>query len=113
MNSSRRDAPAADVDRWRSQRERSSYFFDVRTPEEYESGRLPGFRPVPGGQLVRETEMVVPVRGARIVLVDDDGARANMTASWLAQMVWDVHVVDGVSAGDFREQGPWRAPLPS
>ncbi|SIR02305.1 Rhodanese-related sulfurtransferase [Aromatoleum tolulyticum] len=106
-------ATLADVDRWRSQRDRSTYFFDVRTPEEYESGHLPGFRPVAGGQLVQETEMVAPVRGARIALADDDGVRANMTASWLAQMGWVVHVVDDVPAVDFREQGPWRAPLPS
>ncbi|NMG77239.1 rhodanese-related sulfurtransferase [Aromatoleum diolicum] len=106
-------ATLADVDRWRSQQGRSTYFFDVRTPEEYESGHLPGFRPMAGGQLVQETEMVAPVRGARIVLVDNDGVRANMTASWLAQMGWEVHVIDDVPAVDFREQGAWRAPLPS
>ena len=45
----------------------------------------PGFQSAPGGQLVQETEMFAPVRGARMVLFDDDGVRANMTASWLAQ----------------------------
>jgi len=101
-------ATLADVDRWRSQNGRSSYFFDVRTPEEYEAGHLPGFRPVAGGQLVQETEMVAPVRGGRIVLADDDGVRANMTASWLAQMNWEVHVLDGLDAAEFRERGPWQ-----
>lgn len=75
---------------------RTSYLFDVRTPEEYIAGHLPGFRSAPGGQLVQETDFFAPVRGARIVLNDDLGARADMTASWLAQMAWDVHVVDGV-----------------
>ncbi|HYQ40435.1 MAG TPA: rhodanese-like domain-containing protein [Polyangiaceae bacterium] len=74
---------------------RSSYFFDVRTPEEYAAGHLPGFRSAPGGQLVQETDFFAPVRGARVVLHDDLGTRAEMTASWLAQMAWDVYVFDG------------------
>jgi rhodanese-related sulfurtransferase len=71
---------------------RTVYRFDVRTPEEYESGHLPGFRSAPGGQLVQETDWFAPVRGALIVLADDAGGRAAMTASWLAQMGWDVVV---------------------
>jgi len=98
---------------WQSQQGRTTYFFDVRTPEEYETGHLPGFRSVPGGQLAQETEMVAPVRGARIVLADDDGVRANMTASWLAQMAWEVHVLDDLTVADFAELGPWRPPLPA
>ncbi|RZL89992.1 MAG: rhodanese-related sulfurtransferase [Variovorax sp.] len=74
--------------------ERTVYRFDVRTPEEYEAGHLPGFASAPGGQLVQETDHHVPVRGARIVLADDDSVRAPMTASWLAQMGWEVYVVE-------------------
>jgi rhodanese-related sulfurtransferase len=103
-----------DVDAWKSQTERTTYFFDTRTPEEYEAGHLPGFRSVPGGQLVQETEMVAPVRGARIVLVDPTGAgvRANMPASWLAQMAWEVYVLDDIQNSDLSEKGIWKAPLP-
>ncbi|MDR6890624.1 MULTISPECIES: rhodanese-related sulfurtransferase [Variovorax] len=78
--------------------ERTLYRFDVRTPEEYEAGHLPGFASAPGGQLVQETDHQVPVRGARIVLADDDGVRASMSASWLAQMGWEVYVPDAVPA---------------
>ena len=53
--------------------------------------------------------MVAPVRGARIVLVDTDGVRANMTASWLAQMAWDVYVLTDLPAQIFAETGPWVA----
>ncbi|MBU3577242.1 rhodanese homology domain-containing protein [Polynucleobacter sp. UK-Kesae-W10] len=108
-------ASLSDVGKWQSQAERTTYFFDTRTPEEYEAGHLPGFRSVPGGQLVQETEMVAPVRGARIVLVDPSGGgvRSNMPASWLAQMAWDVYVLDGVQASDLSETGPWKAPLPN
>lgn len=101
---------------WRHDANRSTYFLDVRTSEEYEAGHLPGYRSAPGGQLVQETEMFVPVRGARIVLSDTDGVRANMTASWLAQMDWDVHVLDGVPAEVLTESGPWKLqhpPLPA
>ncbi len=73
---------------------RTVYRFDVRTPEEYEAGHIEGFASAPGGQLVQETDHQAPVRGARIVLADDDGVRAAMSASWLAQMGWEVYVVD-------------------
>ncbi len=102
------------VHEWMKQADRTTYFFDTRTPEEFEHSHLPGFRSVPGGQLVQETEMVAPVRGARIVLVDPSGGgvRANMPASWLAQMAWEVYVLDDTKASDLTEQGVWKAPLP-
>ena len=84
---------------------RTVFRFDVRTPEEYAAGHLPGFASAPGGQLVQETDHHVPVRGARIVLADDEGVRAPMTASWLAQMGWEVHVVTPVVSGAFSETG--------
>jgi rhodanese-related sulfurtransferase len=65
---------------------RSLYLLDVRTPEEYEAGHLRGAHSAPGGQLVQETDSFVATWGARIVLVDDNGVRATMTASWLRQM---------------------------
>ena len=98
---------------WLGDRTRTTYRFDVRTPEEYEAGHLPGFRSAPGGQLVQETDVQAPVRGARIVLRDDQGARADMTASWLAQMGWEVHVLDGSLEHETLETGPWRPRRPS
>ena len=101
-----------EVRQWRAQEDRTTYFFDTRTPEEFAAGHLKGFRSTPGGQLVQETEMVAPVRGARLVLVDRDGVRANMTASWLAQMAWEVCVLDDVPERALDASGPWAAPLP-
>jgi rhodanese-related sulfurtransferase len=86
--------------------------FDVRTPEEFIAGHLPGFANAPGGQLVQETDHHVPVRGACIVLDDDDGVRASMTGSWLAQMGWEVHVVEGVDGGRRSQRGGNEAVLP-
>jgi rhodanese-related sulfurtransferase len=85
---------------------RTLYRFDVRSPEEYRAGHLPDFRSAPGGQLVQETDMAAPVRGARIVLADDVGPRADMTASWLAQMAWDVYVLDGAFDGPLENDAP-------
>jgi len=74
---------------------RTLYRFDVRPVEDYAAGHIPGFRHYPGGQLVQEIDMAAPARGARILLADILGVRANMTASWLAQMAWEVYVLDG------------------
>ena len=82
---------------------RTLYRFDVRSEHEYAAGHVAGFLSAAGGQLVQETDMLAPVRGARIVLSDDLGARADMTASWLAQMGWEVYVL---SDGDYRDASP-------
>jgi rhodanese-related sulfurtransferase len=78
-----------------AQTHRTLYRFDVRDAAEYAAGHIPGFRHYPGGQLVQEIDMAAPVRGARIVLTDDRSVRADMTASWLAQMGWETYVLDG------------------
>ena len=94
---------------------RTTYRFDVRTPEEYAAGHREGFRSAPGGQLVQETDMQAPIRGARIVLADSDGVRANMTGSWLAQMGWQVAVLDAsaVPADATLRSGADPAPQPA
>ncbi|ACB96263.1 rhodanese-like domain-containing protein [Beijerinckia indica] len=90
---------------------RTLYRFDVRLPEDYALGHIPGFLNAQGGQLVQETDHFAPVRGARIVLADDLGARAEMTASWLAQMGWEVYVLSPGYSGEL-EQGQGVAPPP-
>ena len=95
---------------WRAEAERRTlYVLDVRTPEEYEAGHLRGARSAPGGQLVQETDAHIATWNARVVLVDDNGVRATMTASWLKQMGWnDVAVlVAGPGDGDW-VTGPYR-----
>lgn len=93
---------------WQADEQRTLYLFDVRSQEEYQAGHLPGSRHVPGGQLVQETDHYASVRGARIVLIDDDGVRANMAASWLAQMNWQVYVLDAETHREhFTEFGSW------
>ena len=88
---------------------RSLYFFDVRSPEEYEAGHIEGARSAPGGQLIQSTDHYVGTRNARIVLCDDNGVRARMTASWLNQLGWtEVFVLTGglSACGGALEKGP-------
>jgi rhodanese-related sulfurtransferase len=85
---------------WRADPGRTTYLFDVRSPEEYLAGHLPGSVSAPGGQLVQATDRYVGTLRARVVLVDDDGVRARMTASWLTQMgLHEVAVLEGGMAG--------------
>ncbi len=79
----------------KEQTHRTLYRFDVRSAEEYAAGHIVGFRHYPGGQLVQEIDMAAPVRGARLLLTDDKSVRADMSASWLAQMGWETYVLDG------------------
>jgi rhodanese-related sulfurtransferase len=80
---------------------RTLYLLDVRDPQEYAESHPRGFISAPGGQLVQATDEWIGVRGARIVLYDNDGVRASITASWLVQLGWDVHVLkEGVSVPD-------------
>jgi rhodanese-related sulfurtransferase len=79
---------------------RTLYVMDVRDAAEYRAGHLPGSVMAPGGQLVQETDSWLGVWGARVVLVDDTGVRARMTASWLRRMGWDAAVLaNGLGGG--------------
>lgn len=95
-----------------AQADRTLYRFDVRDAEDYAAGHLAGFRHYPGGQLVQETDMAAPVRGARILLTDDKSVRADMTASWLAQMGWEVYVLEGGYDGALEIGAPRVLPKP-
>lgn len=95
---------------WRSEADRRTlYAFDVRTPEEYEASHFAGSVYAPGGQLVQATDKYVAVKNARMVLIDDTGVRATMTASWLKQMGWnDVYVLKGALDSDTLAEGKRR-----
>ena len=94
-------------------RQRSLFLFDVRSPEEYRAGHLPGSRSAPGGQLVQATDEYVGVRNPRLVLVDDTEVRALMTSSWLRQMGWpEVYVLAGGLGEHELEAGVPRRPVP-
>ncbi len=89
----------------------SVYFIDVRTAEEYDAGRIRGFRWFPGGQCVQRSDDVAVVKNAPIVFCCDGKARATLTASWYRQLGYgEVYALDGgtnawVAAGRPLESG--------
>jgi rhodanese-related sulfurtransferase len=105
---------AAEVLALLQDRERSTFLFDVRTPEEAAKGMIEGFVHAPGGQLQQATDHWVGVRGAVIVLADSDGIRAPMVAAWLRQLGHDARLVsdDGATREAFAAAriGAKRAP---
>jgi len=100
----------AQLEAFRRDAARTTYVFDVRLPEDFAQGHLPGSLSAPGGQLVQGTDTFAAVRHARLVLVDRDGVQAAMTAHWLKQMGWnDVYVLRGGLEGAL-EEGKARLP---
>jgi len=97
---------------WMSDPSRTAYLFDVRTPDEYESGHAAGARHVPGGQLVQKLECHVATLGARIALSDGSGARALATALWLKRMGWEVGILTLDQAGTLEEGEDFFPDLP-
>ena len=93
-------ANATQVEAWLGDAGRTTYLCDVRTPEEFEAGSLPGAIHAPGGQLIQATDQWIGVRNARIVLIDGgERVRAAMAASWLKQLGYDGYLLeDGVRA---------------
>lgn len=93
------------------------YPIDVRQVDAYVAGHLPGSIAVPGGLAIQRTDEFMPVRGARIVFIDDHEARAWLAAHWLRRMGFtQVHVLAGGLAGWVRdggvlETGRGRAPV--
>ncbi|MGB0574980.1 MAG: rhodanese-like domain-containing protein [Alphaproteobacteria bacterium] len=99
--------------RWQNETEtKSLYLLDVRNPDEYAAGHPPGSLSAPGGQLVQATDKWAGTYRSRLVLIDDTGVRATMTASWLVQMGWpNVFVLkDGLENTEL-ETGAQQAPM--
>lgn len=86
---------AQGLGQWLADASRTTYVLDVRTPEEFATDGSDLAVHAPGGQLVQGTDEWIGVRGARIVLIDNDRIRAPLTGYWLAQLGHEVHVLDG------------------
>ena len=104
---------AKQVESWLSDTNRSLSVLDVRTPEEFAAGSLPGAAHAPGGQLVQATDAWVGVRNARIVLADSEGVRAPVVAAWLKQLGCDVYVLEGGMNSGLKVPVPAKAMLPA
>ena len=108
-----RTANAGQVESWLKEPGRTTYLCDVRTPEEFKAGSIPGSIHAPGGQLIQATDQWVGVRNARIVLIDGgENVRAPVVASWLKQLGCDVWVLEGGIRAGLRAPVAAKLPLP-
>lgn len=87
------DVDEATVRQWQADAGRTTVLLDVRTAEEYEAGHFESALHAPGGQLVQATDKWLGTYGARVVLIDTDGARAAAIATWLRCMHWDAYTM--------------------
>jgi len=107
-----RTVSAEEVRAWLNDAGRTTYICDVRTPEEFAKGSLAGAVHAPGGQLVQATDQWIGVRNARVVLIDGEGVRAPVVASWLKQLGSDVYVLEGGIRSGLRAPSPALPALP-
>jgi rhodanese-related sulfurtransferase len=103
---------ANDVTAWFQDTSRTTYLIDVRTPEEFKAGSIPGAVHAPGGQLIQATDQWVGVRNARIVLIDHEAVRAPVVASWLKQLGCDAYVLKGGVRSGLKGQAAAKPVLP-
>ena len=74
---------------------RAFYLLDVRLPEEYGAGRIPGSVSLPLGQVALAHENFLAVRSAPVIVVSDDDVRPVWAASLLQRLGFrDVAVLD-------------------
>ena len=106
-------ADRATLESWQTETDaKSLYLLDVRNPDEYAVGHLPGSLSAPGGQLVQATDKWAGTYRSRLVLIDDTGVRATMTASWLVQMGWsNVFVLKDGLEDTALESGAQQSPI--
>jgi rhodanese-related sulfurtransferase len=109
-----KSASIKEVRAWLQDMDRTTYLCDVRTPEEFAAGSIPGSVHAPGGQLIQATDQWVGVRNARVVLIDGgDAVRAPVVASWLKQLGFDACVLEGGATSELKATPAIRPPLPA
>lgn len=104
---------AAEVEGWLGEGGRTTYVLDVRTPEEFAAGSIPGAAHAPGGQLVQATDQWIAVRAARVVVFDSENVRAPVTASWLRRLGYAAYVLEDGAGCSLRLPAAASAPLPA
>jgi len=93
---------------WLDAADRTTYLLDVRSAAEFARDGVPAAIHAPGGQLLQATDQTIGVRRARVLLVDHDGVRAPVIATWLVQLGIDTALV---AARDARTLQRRRAPV--
>ncbi len=104
---------AASAQAWLDDATRTTYVIDVRSAAEFAAGSLAGARHAPGGQLLQATDQHLAVRHARVLLLDDDGLRAPVIATWLHRLGWTAAWVQGGIHAPLRVPAPSALALPA
>lgn len=72
------------------------YALDVRLPEEFAAGHIPGTVSLPGGQLPLAADEIVVVNQAPVILISNGGDRARISGSYARQIGYpNVSILDG------------------
>lgn len=79
---------------WIDEPQKTVFLIDVRTAEEFAANGLQNVVHAAGGQLIQATDQTLGVRHARVLLVDYDGVRAPVVATWLVQLGFDTALVE-------------------
>ena len=85
---------------------------DVREPDEYEQGALPGAIHIPRGHLESQVESRVPDHDAHVVVYCAGGTRSAFAADTLSQLGYTdvVSVIGGFN--QWKDEGrPWKTPV--
>jgi len=80
-------------------------FVDVREPNEYNLGRVPGAIPLPRGTIETRGEGMLP-RDKTLVVYCGGGSRSALAADTLQQMGYDVRSLRGGYRGWVEGDGP-------
>ncbi len=90
----------------------SALFLDVREPDEYEQGAIPGALHIARGVLETQVENKVPNKTEPIVVYCAGGARSAFAAQSLQLLGYeDVTSMEG-GFGKWKNEGrPWKIPL--
>jgi molybdopterin/thiamine biosynthesis adenylyltransferase/rhodanese-related sulfurtransferase len=85
---------------------------DVREPDEYEQGALPGAVHIPRGFLESQVESKVADRGARVVVYCAGGTRSAFAAETLGRLGYTDVVSMAGGFNKWKDEGrPWHTPV--
>lgn len=85
---------------------------DVREPDEYDQGALPGALHIPRGHLEAQIEGKVPAKDTPIVVYCAGGVRSAFAAKTLAELGYSDVVSMAGGFGRWKDEGrPWKTPV--
>jgi molybdopterin/thiamine biosynthesis adenylyltransferase/rhodanese-related sulfurtransferase len=88
-----------------------SLVLDVREPEEYEQGAIPGSLHIPRGHLESQVEGKIPDREGPILVICGSGFRSAFAAKTLQDLGYQDVVSVAGGFNRWKDEGrPWRAP---